>query len=98
MLQYFFGNLILFKKYSGNLEYPTDEEIPFLNEFKYLGLNDNNQKEEKIFLTKECNDQYNCYKTMYIFFIKKDKNKSNKSKNAISYSKLFLSSYKIIKN
>ena len=84
MLQYLFGNLILFKKYSGNLECPVDEEISFLNEFNNPELINNNQKEEKIFLSKEFYDQYNCYKTMYLFFIKEDKNKYNKSKNTIN--------------
>ena len=68
-----FGNLILFKKDSGNLEIPDEEEIHFIKE--YLNKNNNqNKKDEKIFLSKEFNDQYSCLKTMYLYFTKDNQN------------------------
>ena len=76
-----FGNLILFKKDSGNLELPDEEEIPFLNSFKNSNeLNNEKQKHEKIFLSKEFNDQYSCFKTMFLYFIKDNLNETSKSK------------------
>ena len=68
-----YGNLIIFKKESGNLESPDEEEIPFLD--------GQSQKEEKIILSKEFNDQYTCFKTFYLYFTN-DKNIETKiSKN-----------------
>jgi len=79
-----FGNLVLFKKDSGNLEFPDDEEIPFLNGYNNnntTNSNNNNKKEEKIFLSKEFNDQYSCFKTTYLYFTK-DQNDANKTKSS----------------
>ena len=78
-----FGNLIIFKKDSGNLEFPDDEELPFLKKHNN-NINDfKNQKEDKVFLSKEFNDQYSSYKTMYLFFKKDNKNdNTTKSKNS----------------
>ena len=80
-----FGNLIIFKRDSGNLEFPDDEEIPFLNGYNNNNteLNSQNQKQEKIFLSKEFNDQYSCYKTMYLYFTQDNQNDVNKSKSTI---------------
>ena len=75
-----FGNLISFKKESGNLEFPDDEEIPFLYGCNNITVsNDKNKKEEKIFLSKEFNDQYSCIKTIYLYFTKDDINKTKSS-------------------
>ena len=81
-----FGNLILFKKDSGNLENPDNIEIPFLKRYKNNNndLNNQTQKKEQIFLSKEFNDQYSCYKTMYLYFTKDNQNEINKTKNAIN--------------
>ena len=70
-----FGNLILFKKDSGNLENPDKIESFFLNKFNNENAGNNcfNRK-EKLFLTKEFMDQYVIYKTMYLFFLKKKEN------------------------
>ena len=80
-----FGNLILFKSDSGNLESPDKEEMIFLKKNNNSNTSTsstlNNQK-EKIFLSKEFFDQYICYKTMYIYFTKeKDKEKANQTPN-----------------
>ena len=73
-----FGNLILFKKDSGNLDSPDKEEMVFLHKNNNANTSTsstiNNQK-EKIFLSKEFLDQYICYKTMYIYFTKEKKEK-----------------------
>ena len=77
-----FGNLILFKKESGNLENPDNVEIPFLKGYKNNnneGLNNQNEKKEQIFLSKEFNDQYSCYKTMYLYFNKDNQDEINKN-------------------
>ena len=76
-----FGNLISFKKDSGNLENPDNVEIPFLKGYKNNndGLNNQSQKKEQIFLSKEFNDQYNCYKTMYLYFNKDNQNETIKT-------------------
>ena len=86
-----FGNLISFKKDSGNLEFPDEEEMTFINMFNNNNtsstnnnINNNNkqnQKEEKIFLSKEFNDQYSCYKTMYLYFTKNSQNELTKTKS-----------------
>ena len=82
-----FGNLILFKNESGNLDSPDKEEMVFLHKNNNVNTSNtstlNNQK-EKIFLSKEFFDQYTCYKTMYIFFTKekdKEKEKTNQTPN-----------------
>ena len=85
-----FGYLISFKKNSGNLEFPDDEEIHILNI-----LNNNNttnldkpiKKEENIILSKEFNDQYICYKTIYLYFTKDKKIENNKTKNSFNKEK-----------
>ena len=83
-----FGNLILFKKESGNLELPDEEEIVFLNSFKKNDDLDNDQKkQEKTFLSKEFNDQYSCFKTMYLYFTKDNLNETSRSKNTINKEK-----------
>ena len=84
----FFGNLILFKKDSGNLEFPDEEEMNFLNRFNNNNTsstnnNKQNQNEQKISLSKEFNDQYNSYKTIYLYFTKVDQNDMTKSKNSL---------------
>lgn len=73
------GNLILFKKESGNLEYPDDIEKKYLRN----NSNDINKDEnEKIYLSKEFNDQYTIFKTIYLFFIyNNEKNGFSKNKN-----------------
>ena len=83
-----FENLIIFKKDSGNLEYPDDEEMYFLK--KNNNTNDNDfklLKDDKIFLSKEFNDQYSCYKTMYLFLTKDTKNDTNRTKNTFNKEK-----------
>ena len=82
-----FGNLILFKKDSGNLEFPDEEEMSFLNRFNNNNTsstnnNKQNQNEQKVSLSKEFNDQYNCYKTIYLYFTKVGQNDMIKSKNS----------------
>ena len=83
-----FGNLVIFKSDSGNLESPDKEEMIFLNRNNNANTSNtstiNNQK-EKIFLSKEFFDQYTCYKTMYIFFTKeKEKNTEKEIKSQTS--------------
>ena len=83
-----FGNLILFKKDSGNLEHPDKIETFFLDKYNNENAGNNffNRK-EKIFLSKEFLDQYIVYKTMYIFFMKeeeKDKEKDKENDNLAS--------------
>ena len=81
-----FGNLILFKKDSGNLDFPDKEELIFLNKCNNLNINNINStmnKKDKIFLSKEFNDQYMVYKTMYLYFLERPKLNNSKelSKN-----------------
>ena len=80
-----FGNLVIFKSESGNLESPDKEEMVFLNRNNNSNTSNtstlNNQK-EKIFLSKEFFDQYLCYKTMYInFTTEKEKDKEKEKVN-----------------
>ena len=82
-----FDNLIVFKKDSGNLEYADDEEILFLNRNNNISNDLQPRNEDKIFLSKEFNDQYSCFKTMYLFLTKDTKNDTNKSKNTINKEK-----------
>ena len=81
-----FGNLVIFKNESGNLESPDREEMVFLNKNNNLNTSNtstlNNQK-EKIFLSKEFFDQYLGFKTMYINFIT-EKAKENEKINQIT--------------
>ena len=90
-----FGNLILFKKDSLNLENPDKIELFFLNKYnnENAGGNCFNRK-EKIFLTKEFLDQYIIYKTMYLFFMKK----SEKEKDIQSQDLKIETSYYSILN
>ena len=75
-----YGNLILFKKDSGNLEFPEDDEAPFLEGYNnnITSSSNNKQRNDKIFLSKEFNDQYNFYKTMYLYFTTSNTNSQNK--------------------
>ena len=50
--------------------------------FGNLIFNIQNQNEQKISLSKEFNDQYNCYKTIYLYFTKVGQNDMIKSKNS----------------
>ena len=82
-----FGDLVLFKNDSGNLETPEKEESIFLHGLNLTNNSNVSNKNEKIFLSKEFFDQYNCYRTMYLFFTKekedqKDQNKNNKKDNS----------------
>ena len=70
-----FGNLILFKKESGNLDLPDEAEKFFLVNTKSNLINKETPK-EKNFLLKEFIDQYACFKTIYLFFINNNKNKN----------------------
>ena len=78
-----FNNLIIFRNDSGNLDSPDKEEALFLHKHNNYNTSNtstlNNQK-EKIFLSKEFFDQYTCYKTMYIFFIKENNQTLNNTK------------------
>ena len=69
-----FGNLVLFKKESGNLDIPDDSENIFLKTQNSHLIDKENNKKEKIYLSKEFNDQYTCFKTMYLFFTKNNNN------------------------
>ena len=74
-----FGNLILFKKDSGNLDNPDKIELFFLNKYNNENASGNcfNRKDNMI-LSKEFSDQYIIYKSMYLFFMKEvDKGKEN---------------------
>ena len=75
-----YGNLILFKKDSGNLEFPEDDEAPFLEGYNnnISSSTNNKQRNDKIFLSKEFNDQYSFYKTMYLYFTNNNSNVQNK--------------------
>ena len=69
------GNLILFKKESGNLECPDETENKILLSYKG-NLNNKEEHQEKIFFSKEFNDQYNCFKTIYLYLTKTNIDKS----------------------
>ena len=75
-----YGNLILFKKDSGNLEFPEDDEAPFLEGYNnnIISSSNNKQRNDKIFLSKEFNDQYSFYKTMYLYFTNSNSYGQNK--------------------
>ena len=73
------GNLIMFKKESGNLENPDETENKFLSNLKSNGINKEDPK-EKIFLSKEFQDQYNTFKTTYLYLTKNNKNNNNDNK------------------
>ena len=73
------GNLILFKKESGNLDFPDETENKFLLNLKTNITNKENPK-EKIYLSKEFNDQYNCFKIINIYLTKNNNDEDIKSK------------------
>ena len=89
-----YGNLILFKKYSNNLDSPDKTELIFLNKINKTNLDTNklnsNSKEKKI-LSKEFNDQYTIYKTIFLFFTNNNNIDINSSLKDIS--NLFLLYY-----
>ena len=89
-----YGNLILFKKYSNNLDSPDKTELIFLNKINKTNLDTNklnsNSKEKKI-LSKEFNDQYTIYKTIFLFFTNNKNIDINSSLKEIS--NLFLLYY-----
>ena len=76
-----FGNLILFRKDSGNLDSPDKVESFFLDKYNNENIGNNwlNRK-EKIFLSKEFYDQYIIYKTLYLFFVKEEERVKEKEK------------------
>ena len=77
------GNLIIFKKESGNLDLPDNIENKFLSNYYFNSNNEEKTKEktkEKIYLSKEFNDQYICFKTIYLYFTY-NKNDDNKNRN-----------------
>ena len=76
-----FGNLILFRKDSGNLDSPDKVESFFLDKYNNENIGNNwlNRK-EKIFLSKEFYDQYIIYKTLYLFFMKEEERVKEKEK------------------
>ena len=53
-----FGNLVVFIKESGNIDIPDDSENIFLKTQNSHLIDNENNKKEKIFLSKEFNDQY----------------------------------------
>ena len=76
-----FGNFILFRKDSGNLDSPDKVESFFLDKYNNENIGNNwlNRK-EKIFLSKEFYDQYIIYKTLYLFFMKEEERVKEKEK------------------
>ena len=76
-----FGNLILFRKDSGNLDSPDKVESFFLDKYNNENIGNNwlNRK-EKIFLSKEFYDQYIIYKTLYLFFMTEEERVKEKEK------------------
>ena len=89
-----FENLVLFKKESGNLINYDDEENYFIS---HINKKNTPTEKEKIYLSKEFNDQYSCFKTMYLFFKPNDNNKKDKETKNIKISTVF-SSFKEIFN
>ena len=70
-----YGNLVLFKNYSNNIDNPDITEIIFINKFSNNNSENNksnSNSKEKIFLSKEFQDQYTIYKTIYLFFTYND--------------------------
>jgi len=95
-----YGNLILFKKYSKNMDNPDKTELIFLNKIRNTNLDKNklnlNSKEKKI-LSKEFNDQYNIYKTIFLFFTNNNNIDINSSLKEISnLFLLYYSNYKTL--
>ena len=73
------GNFILFKKESGNLEIPDETENRFLSNLKANNAVKEDPK-EKIFLSKEFHDQYNNFKTAYLYLTKNNNNNADNKK------------------
>ena len=73
------GNFILFKKESGNLENPDETENRFLSNLKANNAVKEEPK-EKIFLSKEFHDQYNNFKTAYLYLTKNNNNNADNKK------------------
>ena len=70
-----YGNLVLFKNYSNNIDNPDITELIFINKFSNNNSENNklnSNSKEKIFLSKEFQDQYTIYKTIYLFFTYND--------------------------
>jgi Dullard-like phosphatase family protein len=85
-----FGNLILFKKDSGNIDIPDEIEKKFLSQQK-LNITNKANNNEKIYLSKEFNDQYNSFKMIYLYFTKNNFNKiksSSENYNFLSNSEI----------
>ena len=80
-----FGNLILFKKESGNLDCPDETENNLLLNYKG-NLANKAEQQEKIFFSKEFNDQYNCFKTIYLYLTKTNNNDKSKLENQLYLS------------
>ena len=45
-------------------------------------------RKEKLYLTKEFNDQYLIYKTIYLFFLKKEENKNGEKEENVEYKSI----------
>ena len=72
-----YGNLVLFKNYSNNFDNPDLTELIFLKKFNKINSENNklnSNSKEKIFLSKEFNDQYTIFKMIYSFFTYNDNN------------------------
>ena len=94
-----YGNLIIFKKDSGNLDNPDKIELFFLNKFNNENIYIN--RKEKLYLSKEFNDQYILYKTIYLFFLKKEEDEKEENieyKSIINKLNTMNSSFKEIYN
>ena len=94
-----YGNLIIFKKDSGNLDNPDKIELFFLNKFNNENIYIN--RKEKLYLSKEFNDQYILYKTIYLFFLKKEDDEKEENieyKSIINKLNTMNSSFKEIYN
>jgi Dullard-like phosphatase family protein len=89
------GNFILFKKESGNLENPDETENRFLSNLKANNAVKEEPK-EKIFLSKEFHDQYNNFKTAYLYLTKNNNNADNKKQKKEIYDFLQQSDTSII--
>ena len=83
-----FGNLILFRKDSGNLDSPDKIESFFLDKYNNENIGNNwlNRK-EKIFLSKEFYDQYIIYKTFYLYFMKEEEKMKEKENDSLLNNK-----------
>ena len=98
-----YGNLVLFKNYSNNIENPDKTELIFLNKFNKSNSENNklnSNSKGKIFLSKEFNDQYTIYKVIYSFFAYNDNNDNYDYLNSSlkEISNLFILYYTNYKN